>query len=164
MTRRCWKWPLSVSFNYCMILLLPCLFQCSVVIIVLACMCLLSHGPVVYQRVVVVRTDYLLSLPSWRAAHIWRQNQLLPCLWGPLQGKGVWLLTWWALLVWAEVVLGWAFNRSCLSWHTFWKCVKQRINCGKAEEAATPAEKPGKLVLYSFYPSFFFQTFNFFSM
>lgn len=51
---------------------------------------------------------------------------------------------------WSGARLG--FSRSCLSWHTFCECVKQRINCGKAEKAATPAEKPGKLVLYSFLP------------
>lgn len=50
----------------------------------------------------------------------------------------------------STVSVGWSgarlgFSGSCLSWHTFCECVKQRINCGKAE-------KPGKLVLYSFLP------------
>lgn len=51
---------------------------------------------------------------------------------------------------WSGARLG--FSGSCLSRHTFCECVKQRINCGKAEKVATPAEKPGKLVLYSFLP------------
>lgn len=59
-------------------------------------------------------------------------------------------------------MLGWEFRGLCLSWHTFCKCVQQRVNCGKAGKATAPAEEPGELVLYFFYPSFFFQTFDLF--
>lgn len=84
-----------------------------------------------------------LLLPSWRAAHL--EAEPAPALpVGTMAGKRAMAVSLWALSVWAAVVPAWGLSELCLSWHTFWECVKHRTNCGKAEKATTPAEKPEK--------------------